>query len=89
MSKDLRDLPKGNIIEDPPKEKVFCINCKHSEAESEALAWSGCVHPDNLKDNWYKPKGTQNLKPSHLNRGNDCGWYEEKKQIRGHGVFRG
>lgn len=82
MPKDLPERPKGDIIEDTPpeKEKVFCVNCRHSEAEPSARAWSGCVHPKNLRDSWYEPNGIQHLKPSHLNRHNNCEWYEEKNK---------
>jgi hypothetical protein len=59
--------------------KVYCEDCKY-------LRWGDtiycCDHPDNIKDNYLRRKNSYKDFPSDINQNNDCGWYNEKWNVK-------
>lgn len=70
--------------------KVFCKKCEHIHHLSLVGVFGtpyepndsdvDCDYPDNLKDtsDWYNSRQRNILKPSEINKDNDCLWFSPK-----------
>lgn len=58
--------------------EVFCKDCKHlTIRDGDSLKeYAKCLHPKNLKKDWYSPDSIIVDTPMAINRDNDCSWFE-------------